>query len=147
MATSNIEKSQRTSSSITNSTITSLSTTDGEIDQNVDNADKTTIDDLSKNMIESVGKYIKSEIDICIADYKMLETMNRTVIDKYKSLTVNSTKITEEMSKLNEAYTALTPMLAQIDNVEKCVKDLEQAANKLDTYSKRLENRYKQYSQ
>lgn len=113
---------------------------------NSQDADKKVLEELSKEMIKSTGDYIKGEIDICIADYKMLEQMNKLVTEKYKSLNKNSTNIISEMEKLNEAYLNLTPLLAQIDMVEKSVDELETTASKLDAYSKRLETKFKQFT-
>ena len=50
------------------------------------------------------------------------------------------------MIELNQCYNNLNPLLAQISDIEKCVGDLESAAVRLDTYSKRLEAKYKQFS-
>ena len=106
-----------------------------------------TLENLSKDMIKSTGDYINGEIDVCIADYKLLEQMNKAVTEKYKNLTKYSSSISSEMDKLNEAYAALMPMLTQIDQVEKCIGDLEESANKLDVYSKKLEAKFKQFSE
>ena len=100
---------------------------------------------LSRQMLESTGEYIRGEIELCVADYKVLEKMNRMVTNRYKGLGPYSKSITEQMTKLNEAYANLQPLLAQIDDVENCLNELEQSANKLDVYSKRLETRYRQY--
>jgi biogenesis of lysosome-related organelles complex 1 subunit 2 len=105
------------------------------------------LEHLSKDMIKSTGEYISGEIEMCIADYKLLEQMNRAVTEKYKNLTKYSSSISSEMDKLNEAYAALMPMLSQIDQVEKCVSELEESANKLDSYSKRLEAKFKQFTE
>lgn len=105
------------------------------------------LDELSKDMIKSTGEYIKGEIDLCISDYKVLEQMNKLVTERYKNLDKNAISITSEMNKLNAAYENIMPLLAQIDDVEKCVTELEQTANKLEVYSKRLENKYKQFAE
>jgi biogenesis of lysosome-related organelles complex 1 subunit 2 len=105
------------------------------------------LEHLSKDMIKSTGDCISGEIEMCIADYKLLEQMNKAVTEKYKNLTKYSSSINSEMDKLNEAYAALMPMLSQIDQVEKCVSELEESANKLDSYSKRLEAKFKQYTE
>ena len=67
------------------------------------NSDKI-LQDLSKEMLRSTGDYIKSEIDMCVADYKVLEKMNRSVEEKYKNLSSVSGNINIEMEKLNEKY-------------------------------------------
>ena len=102
------------------------------------------LDELSSTMLNSTGEYIKSEIDICIADYNTLEKMNRTVADKYQNLADISGNINVEMNKLNDTYCSLQAMLVQIDDLEGCIGQLEKSASKLDDYSKRLEHRYKQ---
>ena len=103
------------------------------------------LEDLSKDMFKTAGDYIKGEIDICVADYNTLERMNKLVIDKYKNLSNLGVNVSNEMTKLNEAYATLVPLLEQIDDVEKCVGELELSANKLDAYTKRLETKYKQF--
>lgn len=106
---------------------------------------KRILDQLSKDMLKSTGDYIREEIDMCITDYKLLTQMNNSVCEKYKNLTKYTSSISSEMEKLNESYSALMPLLSQIDEVEKCVNELEQSANKLDSYSKRLEVKFKQF--
>lgn len=108
--------------------------------------DKKILEELSRDMIQSTGEYIKGEVDVCVADYKMLEQMNKLVTDKYRGLSLNSSKIMTEMDKLNEAYAQLVPLLGQIESVEKSVDELELTANKLDAYSKRLEAKFKQFT-
>lgn len=108
------------------------------------NSDKI-LQDLSKEMLRSTGDYIKSEIDMCVADYKVLEKMNRSVEEKYKNLSSVSGNINIEMEKLNEKYVNLLPLLSQIDEVELCVTELEASAGKLDVYSKKLETKFKQF--
>ncbi len=105
------------------------------------------LDELSREMIQTAGDYIKTEIDICVSDYKVLERMNQMVTEKYKNLDKNSASITNEMKKLNEAYDNLLPLLSQIDDIENAITGLEQSANKLDVYSKRLESKYRQFAE
>ena len=126
------------------SSISSSSQSEGRPRGGQENEDEL-LERLSKQMLESTGDYIRGEIEMCVADYKALEKMNRMVTNKYKGLGPYSKSIIDQMTKLNEAYTNLQPLLAQIDDVEKCLSELEQSANKLDVYSKRLETRYRQY--
>ena len=124
-------------------------TTESSERQTPKNATKTSsvLNELSKEMLKSTGDYVKMEIDICIADYITLEKMNTVLNDKYNNLADVSSSINVEMTKLNETYTNLIPMLAQIDDLENCVNQLEQSANKLEIYSKRLETKYKQFQE
>lgn len=102
---------------------------------------------LIKDMLETSGDYIKGEIDLCIADYETLEKMNRTVADKYKEVSDYTVNIAGQMKKLDDSYAELLPMLSQIEDVKKCVDSLEETTTKLDNYSKRLELKFKQFTE
>jgi biogenesis of lysosome-related organelles complex 1 subunit 2 len=51
--------------------------------------------------------------------------------------------IAKGVNQLNDKYRELQPYLDQIDQIGESVARLEQAAFKLDSYSKRLESKYK----
>jgi len=91
--------------------------------------------------------YIKSEVDCCIADYQVLEQINKIITKKYKTLSSHSTNIDNEMSKLSEGYANLLPLLIQIDHVERMIGELEISPHKLEQYSKRLESKYKLFAE
>jgi biogenesis of lysosome-related organelles complex 1 subunit 2 len=132
-------------SSIANSTATTSTNTEQNHEMIVLESNKI-FQHLIKEMLESSGDYVKSEIDLCINDYQTLEKMNRTVTEKYKDLCKHTSIINTEMHKLNDLYTYLIPLLSQINDVEKCVTELEKSASKLENYSKKLETKFKQFS-
>jgi biogenesis of lysosome-related organelles complex 1 subunit 2 len=135
------------STSETSSLSSAVNFTPSISDNSVNKKNLQVLDELSKDMIQTAGDYIQTEIDICVSDYKVLERMNQMVTEKYKSLDKNSANITNEMKKLNEAYSNLMPLLSQIDDIENAITGLEQSANKLDSYSKKLETKYKQFTE
>ena len=53
-----------------------------------------------------------------------------------------TSNINKGMSQLNDKYAELQPYLDQIDEIDQSVSRLEQAAFKLDSYSKRLEAKF-----
>uniref|UniRef100_A0A8C0I2Y7 Biogenesis of lysosome-related organelles complex 1 subunit 2 n=1 Tax=Balaenoptera musculus TaxID=9771 RepID=A0A8C0I2Y7_BALMU len=74
------------------------------------------------------------------AEYKLLENMNKLTSLKYlemKDITVN---ISRNLKDLNQKYAGLQPYLDQINVTEEQVAALEQAAYKLDAYSKKTGN-------
>ena len=68
--------------------------------------------------------------------------MNKAVITKYSDMHQVAIKITNSMQEIDTKYKQLRPYLDQIDLIEDSVNKLEQAAYKLDSYSKRLESQY-----
>ena len=52
--------------------------------------------------------------------------------------------IAKGVHQLDDKYKELQPYLDQIDQIDESVEQLFQAAVKLDSYSKRLENKYKE---
>ena len=52
--------------------------------------------------------------------------------------------IARGVHQLNGKYEELQPYLDQIDQIDESVERLYQAAIKLDSYSKRLESKYKE---
>lgn len=72
--------------------------------------------------------------------------MNRVAVSKYTDMRQIATNVAKCMTEVNRKHQELLPYLEQIDQIEDSVNKLEQAAYKLDAYSKRLENQYKALS-
>ena len=106
--------------------------------------DRETFEKLSGEMLQATGEYIKAEMDTCVADYVLLEKMNRGLAEKYRKLTQSSSTICKEMLRFSKVYDELGPMLCKIEDVESAIGELERAAAKLDSYTKRLEVKSKQ---
>ena len=104
-----------------------------------------TLDDLSRDMFEKVATYFHGELDAAAEDYAVLEKMNRVTTAKYVDMKTTGANIAKALNELNEKYAAIAPQLEQIDQVEESVAQLEEAAQKLDLYSRELEKRWKQF--
>ena len=104
-----------------------------------------TLDDLSRDMFDKVAAYFHGELEAAAEDYAVLEKMNRVTTGKYVDMKTTGANIAKALNELNEKYAAITPQLHQIDQVEASVTQLEEAAQKLDLYSRELEKRWKQY--
>jgi len=104
-----------------------------------------TLDDLSRDMFEKVAAYFHGELEAVAEDYAVLEKMNRASATKYVDMKTTGSNIAKALNELNDKYAAIAPQLSQIDQVEAGVGQLEEAAHKLDAYSKTLEQRWKVY--
>lgn len=102
------------------------------------------ITDLCHNAFQKTGEYLQGELISTAEDYKLLEQMNRATITKYTEMKHIAVNIHKAMVDLNEKYASLQPYLDQIDQIDESVASLEQAAYKLDAYSKRLESKFRQ---
>jgi biogenesis of lysosome-related organelles complex 1 subunit 2 len=98
---------------------------------------------LATTMFNKTSDYLYGELTSTLDDYRLLENMNRATITKYSDMKHIAANVSKSMGELNEKYNSLQPYLQQIDQIEDSVVKLEQAAYKLDVYSKRLEAKFK----
>merc|ERR1719270_2739131 len=91
-------------------------------------------------MFTSTSDWVTGELEATTEEYRLLEQMNKLTLTKYSDMS----QITENVTKSEGSqYTDLLPYLEQIDQIDASVERLEQAAYKLDAYSKRLEQKFK----
>ncbi|KAI5619874.1 biogenesis of lysosome-related organelles complex 1 subunit 2 isoform 1 [Silurus asotus] len=96
------------------------------------------IHELCKDMFEKMAVFLQGELTATCEDYKLLENMNKLTSLKYMEMKDISINISRNLQDLNQKYASLQPYLDQINQIEEQVTALEQAAYKLDTYSKKL---------
>ncbi|XP_021960398.1 biogenesis of lysosome-related organelles complex-1 subunit 2 [Folsomia candida] len=101
------------------------------------------LNNLAKNMFEKTAEYLQGELLLVQEDYKLLENLNKATAAKYSDMRQISANVGKSLHELNDKYRSLEPLLLQIDQIEDSVNKLEQAAYKLDSYSKRLEGKFK----
>jgi biogenesis of lysosome-related organelles complex 1 subunit 2 len=99
---------------------------------------------LANSLFSKTADWVSGELDSTIDEYRLLEQMNRVTLTKYGDMKQVTTNISKGVNDLNEKYTNLMPYLEQIDQIDESISRLEQAAYKLDNYSKRIETKYKQ---
>ncbi|OWF40352.1 biogenesis of lysosome-related organelles complex 1 subunit 2-like [Mizuhopecten yessoensis] len=98
---------------------------------------------LCRETFQKTAEYLRGEMEGTIEDYKLLENMNKITIAKYSEMKQLAQDISTSLQDLNDKYKTLQPYLEQIDHIEENVSNLEQAAYKLDVYSKRLEAKFR----
>ncbi|XP_061315296.1 biogenesis of lysosome-related organelles complex 1 subunit 2 isoform X2 [Pezoporus flaviventris] len=96
------------------------------------------INELCKDMFNKMATYLTGELTATSEDYKLLENMNKLTSLKYLEMKDIAINISRNLKDLNKKYAALQPYLEQINLIEEQVAALEQAAYKLDAYSKKL---------
>ncbi|XP_021459918.2 biogenesis of lysosome-related organelles complex 1 subunit 2 isoform X2 [Oncorhynchus mykiss] len=98
------------------------------------------INELCTDMFDKMAVFLQGELTGTCEDYHLLENMNKLTSLKYMEMKDISINISRNLQDLNHKYASLQPYLDQINQIEEQVSSLEQAAYKLDTYSKKLGN-------
>ncbi|XP_070925395.1 biogenesis of lysosome-related organelles complex 1 subunit 2 isoform X1 [Macaca nemestrina] len=97
------------------------------------------ITELCRDMFSKMATYLTGELTATSEDYKLLENMNKLTSLKYLEMKDIAINISRNLKDLNQKYAGLQPYLDQINVIEEQVAALEQAAYKLDAYSKKLD--------
>uniref|UniRef100_A0A4X1U4Y2 Biogenesis of lysosomal organelles complex 1 subunit 2 n=1 Tax=Sus scrofa TaxID=9823 RepID=A0A4X1U4Y2_PIG len=100
------------------------------------------INELCRDMFSKMATYLTGELTATSEDYKLLENMNKLTSLKYLEMKDIAINISRNLKDLNQKYAGLQPYLDQINVIEEQVAALEQAAYKLDAYSKKLGNHF-----
>ena len=95
------------------------------------------INELCRDMFSKMATYLTGELTATSEDYKLLENMNKLTSLKYLEMKDIAINISRNLKDLNQKYAELQPYLDQINMIE------DQAAYKLDAYSKKLEAKYR----
>ena len=99
---------------------------------------------LASLMFNKTADWITCELETTSDEYKLIHQMNKVTASKYSDMQQISGNIAKGVTQLEDKYQELQPYLDQIDQIDESVERLFQAAVKLDSYSKRLENKYKE---
>ncbi|XP_068934986.1 biogenesis of lysosome-related organelles complex 1 subunit 2-like [Petaurus breviceps papuanus] len=98
---------------------------------------------LCQDVFSKMAKYLMGELTATSEDYKLLENMNKLLSLKYLEMKATAVNISRNLKDLNQKHATLQPSLDLITLIEKQVAALQQAAYKLDAYSKKLKAEYK----
>ncbi|KAL9962876.1 hypothetical protein ACROYT_G032026 [Oculina patagonica] len=106
-------------------------------------AEVLSLKDCCREAFGKITEYLNGELAGSIQDYVLLEKLNKLTVTKYSEMSNTAKTLITVMEELDKKYKSLEPYLEQIDKVEESVASLEQAAYRLDAYSKRLEAKFK----
>ncbi|XP_031565169.1 biogenesis of lysosome-related organelles complex 1 subunit 2-like [Actinia tenebrosa] len=101
------------------------------------------LQDTCRETFKKIAEYLNGELTASLDDYALLEKLNKLTTSKYQEMSTMAKTLITTMEELDGKYKSLQPYLDQIDRVEESVASLEQAAYRLDAYSKKLESRFK----
>ncbi|XP_027692454.1 biogenesis of lysosome-related organelles complex 1 subunit 2-like [Vombatus ursinus] len=104
---------------------------------------KVDVTGLCQDMFSKMATYLTGKLTATSEDYKLLENMNKLTSLKYPEMKDTAVNISRNLKDSNQKSAALQPYLDQITLTEEQVAALQQAAYKLDAYSKKLEAKYK----
>ncbi|KAK3751478.1 hypothetical protein QZH41_009177 [Actinostola sp. cb2023] len=96
------------------------------------------LQEVCKVSFKKISQYLNGELTATLDDYELLEKLNNLTTTKYQEMTSMAKTLITSMEELDDQYKSLQPYLEQIDKVEESVASLEQAAYRLDSYSKKL---------
>merc|ERR1711971_233075 len=99
---------------------------------------------LASTMFSKTADWIAGELESTSDEYKLIQQMNKATACKYSDMQQITGNIAKGVNQLNFKYQELQPYLDQIDQIDESVERLYQAAIKLENYSKRLENKFKE---
>lgn len=115
-----------------------------------DNTDNNSKDDihslkeLCQDMLSKSTDYFQEEIKKNSEEYKLMEKLNNETIKYYSEMKDISTKVNSAIDKLNNKSSALKTYFQMVDQLDGSICNLEQAVYRIDSYSKKLEAKFKQ---
>nr|CAB3225739.1 biogenesis of lysosome-related organelles complex 1 subunit 2-like [Phallusia mammillata] len=98
---------------------------------------------LCSNMFQKMTLYLHGEVESTVEDYSLLERMNKVTTEKYGGMLQTAKQVGDSLRLINQKFVNLRPYLEQIEQIEQTVLSLEQAAYKLDAYTKKLEEKFR----
>lgn len=69
--------------------------------------------------------------------------MNTATSSRYQEVDITVSRLSTTNSEMDAKMQDLLPLMKEIDDIERTVDKLEQAAYRLDAYTSKLENQYK----
>lgn len=95
----------------------------------------------TQKMFEKVAEYATLELQGTLSELQCLEQMNRVTAAKYSEMVSTAEGLGAFQQELRNKYKELTPVFGEIQEMEVAVTHLENITQKLDDYSKRLEEK------
>lgn len=95
---------------------------------------------------DKVAEYVDAELSASLNDYKFIAKLNRTTAASFKDYQLVAEKVAKNVNKINENQQArqrLDLLVKSIDEIDLKVKTLEDLTYKIDSYSKRLEQAFR----
>lgn len=100
------------------------------------------LNNLSNDLFKKVNIYLQGEVETTVQDYMLLQEMNSVTTERYDKMLMTAKNVGDALYGINSKIRELQPYLFQVDEIERNVLLLEKTANKLDTYTKQLEDRF-----
>ncbi|XP_003737681.1 biogenesis of lysosome-related organelles complex 1 subunit 2-like [Galendromus occidentalis] len=99
------------------------------------------MEQAADKMFSSTADFLRTEVNAVVDDFQQLKAMHKAVLHKYEDLKKTTQVIGGALEAPEDQYKDLAPILTQLDDIEEDVSNLEQAAFKLDSDCKQLEQK------
>jgi biogenesis of lysosome-related organelles complex 1 subunit 2 len=99
------------------------------------------LENATAELLAKAEAYVRLEAEAPLSDLHCLERMNRLTAAKYEELAQSVQGFETFQDELSKRVQELAPVLDEIDAMHDAVLKLEQAAEQLETYSRRMEAR------
>lgn len=111
----------------------------------------------AQEAFERTKEFVQGQLECSLEDYRALQDMNQVTTQRYQDMHQVAQNISGRLAQLNVkcecgrgwhtslclADEALRPYLAQVDEIDKCSKELEATVEVLEKYLNSLETRLK----
>lgn len=114
-----------------------------DTDSTIPDDSEAKIHELADDLYKKTSVYVQSELESTLDEYKLLEEMNKKTASKYKDMKQVTDNVNQSITDLEKNYSRLEPFLSQINDLEEKVVKLEEVAYSVDSYTKRLEAKFK----
>eukprot|EP01062_Namystynia_karyoxenos_P022804 TRINITY_DN18765_c1_g1_i1.p2 TRINITY_DN18765_c1_g1~~TRINITY_DN18765_c1_g1_i1.p2 ORF type:complete len:190 (+),score=57.94 TRINITY_DN18765_c1_g1_i1:41-610(+) len=88
-----------------------------------------------------LSELLVGEVQVYEEDLKLLSGINSVLARRYGAMTHRAEELQEALATVHRDYRAMQPHFAEVDALDVALAELEDVVNRLDGYSRRLEQR------
>lgn len=98
---------------------------------------------LTEDMMAKLSAFARGELEASAEDYELLARLNGMTSEEYRAAADRIAAMVPVVGGLKEKYALLEPHFAEIDRLEEQVRKLDGAVDRLDAYSRDIEEQFR----